>query len=635
MRRFFPYFKYLRKVRFAIAGGVLCGILYGAVGGLGTPLMIKYVFPRVLSADPVEAPTSQTDAKKKNFFQKWIDLDSYFDRMFRIEPVKPQPAPTNTLPPAPVAQRPRLTTWQICMIAMGLPIIFALRGVSGYLNTYLIQHAGIRILEQIRLDYFRKMQHLPLGFFQKLSSGEMIARGLGDTNQLQTTLTIVSNDLIKQPATLISTLLGVALIAYQEQGLLLVLVCLLTVPLAVFPIRYVGKKLLTRAVHLQAQAGNITSRFTENLAAAKEVRAFSLENHEVDRFAKLGAVIVRAQMKVVKYAQILAPTIEILAACGIALTFVYAYRNNVHSGSFLGILTALFMSYEPIKKLGAISNELKRGEASLTRLEEVLNEPITIIDPAQPVEIGRCRGEISFEQVEFAYKANDLVLRDVSIKIPSGTVCALVGPSGAGKTTFVNLVPRFYEVTSGSIKVDGIDLRQMRLNDLRRNIAIVSQDPVLFNETIYENILLGRPEATRAEVEQAARNAFAHDFILNLEGELGYDTVVGERGGRLSGGQRQRIAIARAFLRNAPILILDEATSALDSDSEAAIQAALRKLMVGKTALIIAHRFSTIRDASMILVFDQGRIVASGPHATVYSSSPMYRSLYDKQSVPS
>jgi len=633
MRRFFPYFKYLKKVRLALVVGVLCGILYGTVGGLGMPLMIKYVIPRVLVSDP--APTTSVEIKQSEKWWdfKWVDLDGFFDRMFGVAKPQPTETPANIPPPAPTPPRPKLSFWQIWAVALWLPVIFLLRGIAGYLNTYLIQFAGVRILEQIRLDYFRKMQNLPLGFFHRLPSGEVIARGLGDTNQLQTTLTIVSNDLIKQPATLLSTLAAVVLIAYSEQGLFLVLICLLTVPLAVLPIRYVGKKMLARAIHLQAQAGTITSRFTENLAAAKEVRAFSLENYEVDRFAKLSAVIVRAQMKVVKYAQMLAPSIEILAAFGISITFVYAYRYNVHAGSFLGILTALFLSYEPIKKLGAINNELKRGEASLFRLEEVLNEPITITDPAEPVKIGRVQGAIAFDHVTFAYKTDEPVLRDVTAKIPAGTICALVGPSGAGKTTFANLVPRFYEVSAGSISIDGHDLRQFRLTDLRRNIAVVSQDPVLFNESIYENLLLGRQDATRAEVEQAARDAFAHDFILNLDGGLGYNTVVGERGSRLSGGQRQRIAIARAFLRNAPILILDEATSALDSDSEAAIQKALQKLVVGKTVLIIAHRFSTIRDANMILVFDQGRIVASGPHATVYQDSPMYRSLYDKQSM--
>ena len=221
------------------------------------------------------------------------------------------------------------------------------------------------------------------------------------------------------------------------------------------------------------------------------------------------------------------------------------------------------------------------------------------------------------------------MLRNVSIRIPRGTACALVGPSGAGKSTFASLVPRFYDVEAGSVTIDGIDLRDMRLADLRRNIAIVSQDPVLFNDTIYNNLRFGRLDATPAEIEQAARDAFAHDFIMQQP--QGYDTLVGERGGKLSGGQKQRVALARAFLRHAPILILDEATSALDSESEDFIQRALRKLMVDKTVLIIAHRFSTIRDASMILVFQDARIVAQGSHNSLYSSSALYKSLFDRQ----
>ena len=240
---------------------------------------------------------------------------------------------------------------------------------------------------------------------------------------------------------------------------------------------------------------------------------------------------------------------------------------------------------------------------------------------------------IEIDRVSFGYQTGETVLSDISVTIPADTICALVGPSGAGKSTFANLVPRFYEAGTGRVLIDGIDVRDMRIADLRRNIAVVSQETVLFNDTIYNNLMLGRPGATREEIEQAAKDAFAHDFILKLDGGLGYDTLVGERGGRLSGGQRQRIALARAFLRNAPILILDEATSALDTESEAFIQKALQKLVVGKTVLIIAHRFSTIRDASMILVFDKGSIVAQGNHATLYSGNELYRGLYDKQST--
>jgi len=580
------------------------------------------VIPRVLLPDP--APVHGAGAKGHRFF----DLDRFFDRI--LPPATSQPAATEpAAAPAPAPSRPRLTTWQVWTIAMWLPVIFIIRGVAGYMNTYLIQYSGVRILEEIRIDYFRKLQSLPLAFFHRLSSGELISRGLNDTNQLQNTLTVISNDLVKQPATLLSTIAAMAILAYQEQGLVLVLVCLLTVPVAVFPIRYVGKKLVTRAIQLQAQTGTITDRFTENLAGVKEVRAFGLERHEIDRFARLSGLLVRANMKVVKYAQMLTPSIEILSAIGISITFAYAYRYNVHSGSFLGILAALFLSYEPLKKLGAVNNELKRGSASLQRLEAVLNEPETITDPARPVTVGRLRGDVAFDNVEFAYNPGEPVLRAVSTRIPAGTICALVGPSGAGKTTFANLVPRFYDPGVGRVMVDGVDVRSLRLADLRRNIAVVSQDPVLFNDTIYNNLLLGREGASREDVEEAARSAYAHEFITQFP--QGYDTQVGERGAKVSGGQKQRLALARAFLRNAPILILDEATSALDSESEAAIQAAQAKLVVGKTVIIIAHRFSTIREASLILVFDRGAIVARGDHAQLYSANELYRALYDRQ----
>jgi ATP-binding cassette, subfamily B, bacterial MsbA len=581
MRRFLPYFKYLRAVRGTLIGGILCGLVSGAANGAGLPAMAKYVFPRIFDAHAVP-----------------------------------------------------LTAVQLLGVALWLPLVFTLRGVAGYFNNYLIQLAGVRMLEAIRFDYFRKLQELPLAFFHRISSGELIARGLGDTNQLQNTLTTISNDLIQQPVTLIFALGYIAWLAFNEQGVALVVACLIIVPLCVFPIRYVGKKLVLRTQVLQSQSGSITDRFTENLAGIKEVRAFGLEHYETSRFSQLSKVLVRAQMKVAKYAQALTPSIEIISAVGISITFIYAYRVHVPLPAFLAIITALYISYNPIKRLGAVSNELKRGGVSLERLEEILNEPIAIADPPDPVPVARLRGDIAFANVAFAYKEGTPVLCEVSARIPAGTVCALVGPSGAGKTTFANLVPRFYDVTAGQVTIDRIDIRAMRTADLRRNIAIVSQDPVLFNDTIYNNLLVGRAEATRDEVMAATRDAFAHDFIMNLLPQ-GYDTIVGERGSKLSGGQKQRIAIARAFLRNAPILILDEATSALDSESEAAIQTALKKLMINKTALIIAHRFSTIRDASMILVFNNGRIIGQGDHHELYRANILYKSLYDGQAVVS
>jgi subfamily B ATP-binding cassette protein MsbA len=576
LKRFKPYVPYLRLVRGTLIGAIVAGLVYGAANGAGLPLMIKYVFPRVFGEE-----------------------------------------------------REQFTTWQIIAVALWLPAVFTVRGVAGYLNGYLIQSAGVRILEAIRLDYFRKLQVLPLSFLQRQTTGDLISRGLADTNQLQTALTSVANDGMKQPATLIGALAFVVYATSHEKGVGLMIACLAIIPLCVLPMRYVGTKLLRRANELQAQMGSVTNSLSENLSAAKEVRAFGLEERQARAFSGETSSLIRVQLKVAKYDKALTPAIEIISAFGIAVVFVYAFHARVPLQTFLSVVTALFLSYEPIKKLGAVNNDIKRGEAALDRLEVVFDEPVTIRDPVNPVPVGRVRGDISFRSVRFAYKPEEQVLSDVSVEIPSGTVCALVGPSGAGKTTFANLVPRFFDAGAGSVDIDGVDVRRMSLGDLRRNIALVSQDPVLFNDTIHNNLLLGRLDATPDEVRAAAVSANADEFIRSFP--KGYETIVGERGARLSGGQKQRLAVARAFLRNAPILILDEATNALDSQSEQMIGEALRKLVVGKTVLIIAHRFSTIRDASLILVFDRGSIVARGTHSQLYGANDLYRSLYDRQ----
>jgi ATP-binding cassette, subfamily B, bacterial MsbA len=575
LRRFQPYYRYLRATRGTLYSAVFYGLLFGATSGLGVPVLIRYVFPPI------------------------------FDR--RNPPL------------------PESTIW---LIVASVPVLFLLRAVSGFLNSYYVQLTGVRILEAVRLDYFRKLQVLPLSFLQRKSSGDLISRGMADTAQLQFTLSLIANDGVKQPMQLAGALGFLIWQAFTTDGALLVLVCLAVVPLTVLPVHYVGKKIVKRAAQMQSQLGDVSSHFLENLSAAREVRAFGLEQRETDRFAAATGRLVIAQMKIVKYAQALTPAIELLSSLGIAATLVFAYKAGVKWDTFLAVITALYLCYEPIKKIGYLNSEINRGTASMERLEHVLHEPLTITDPADPAPVTRLRGNIAFQDVTFAY-GDSPALQNVNVAIPAGTVCALVGPSGAGKSTFANLVPRFFEVGAGRVTIDGIDVRTMRLSDLRRNIALVSQEPVLFNDTIYHNLALGTAVATRDEILAAARSAHAHEFIEKLP--QGYDTLVGERGSLLSGGQKQRIAIARAFLRHAPILILDEATSALDSDSEAAVQDALRQLVVGKTVLIIAHRFSTIRDASMILVFDEGKIVAQGDHAALYAGNALYKSLYNRQ----
>ncbi|MBS0663153.1 MAG: ABC transporter ATP-binding protein [Verrucomicrobia bacterium] len=577
MNRFLPYLKYLRGHRTYLVFALLCGAISGLVFGRGLPVVINDVFPRIFTAGARSLPTLQ-----------------------------------------------------VVGYAMLIPAVFFIRAVCGFLNNYLMSRCGIGVLESLRVELYAKLQHLPLSYFGRNRTGDLLSRLTADTLVVQQTITSSASDLVIQPLTLVGAISFLATIALQHEGVLIFLGSLAIIPVCVLPVRYVGKQLLKRADENQRLLGDISDLASQNLIAAREVRAFGLEAKEVDLFRATTRRLFHVQMKVVKYSQVLSPTIEVIASLGIAFSLYYAYRTGITLAVFTSILTALFACYEPVKKLGALHGQFTRGAASLNRIEEILHEPVAITDPAQPVAVpGRLRGDLAFEGVDFAYVPGEPVLRGIRVALPAGTVCALVGPSGAGKTTFANLVPRFYEVTAGRVTVDGHDVRSLRLADLRRNIAVVSQDPVLFNDTIYQNLLLGRAGATREEVLAAAVDAHADDFIRTLPN--GYETVVGERGSLLSGGQKQRVALARAFLRNAPILILDEATSALDSQSEQLIQEALRKLVVGKTVLIIAHRFSTIRDASRILVFDRGQIVATGNPAELYASNPLYKGLYDRQ----
>lgn len=617
MKRFLPYLRYLKGRRVALALALLCGAVSGLVYGYGLPKVINEVFPKIFTDDtgqpaaaallkPSTQPTPGTTA-------------------LAIAPTQAEQLAAKDRIRAARTLSPR----EIIGYALLIPLIFLLRAASGFLNNYLMSYCGIGVLEALRVELYRRLQHLPLSYFGRNRTGDLLSRLTSDTQVVQQTITSSASDLVIQPLTLLGAIYFLAVTSLKNDGVGLFLASLAVVPVCVFPVRFIGKKLLRRAEENQRLLGDISDLANQNFSAAREVRAFGLEEREIGIFQATTRRLFRIQLKVVKYSQVLSPSIEVIASLGIAFSLYYAYYAGLTLSVFVSILGALFVCYEPMKKLGGLHGQLTKGAASLNRIEEILHAPVTIADPAAPVAVTRLRGELTFDRVTFAYRADAPVLRDVSVSIPAGTICALVGPSGAGKSTFANLVPRFYDATGGTVSIDGIDTRTLRLADLRRAIAVVSQDPVLFNDTIFNNLLIARPEASVAEVEAAARAAFAHDFVTGFP--EGYATVVGERGARLSGGQKQRLALARAFLRNAPVLILDEATSALDSESEAAIQLALKKLVVGKTVLIIAHRFSTIRDATKILVFDQGQIVADGTHAELHAGNALYRSLYDRQ----
>lgn len=524
-----------------------------------------------------------------------------------------------------------LSNAQVFLIAAGFPALFLVIGGCVFSSAYLLNKAGLDSIRQLRANVFARIQLLPLAYFQSSKSGDLISRITADTTVLQQTLTFIARNVITQPATILGAIYYLYDVGQKNEGVYQIYLCLIALPVVIFPIRKFTHKIEKRARQQQEELGALTNNLAQNLTAAREIRAFNLQERENNRFTARLADLFISQMKVVKYQFGLGPVVEVFSSLGLSIAFIIGYYNGVPGKVFASIFLALYLSYTAVKKLGTFASELSKGVASYERIEEVLDSPVAIADHEDPIELRNVKGSIEFRDVSFSYGETP-ALKNANARIQKGDICALVGPSGAGKSTFANLVPRFYDVSAGGIFLDGNDIRNFRLNDLREHIAIVSQEPVLFDDTILENIRLGRQTATDSEVRDAARQAFAHDFISDASTcPDGYDTLVGERGARLSGGQKQRIAIARAFLRNAPILILDEATSALDSESEAKVQAALDSLVSGKTVLIIAHRFSTIKNANKILVFQDGEIIDNGSHEDLYPRCPLYKALYDQQ----
>ena len=573
IKRFGPYFKYLKPVRKQFALGLGFGLISAAASGAGLPFIIKFLVPLVTSDD------------------------------------KPQ-------------------GMALILLLSSIPLAFTLRALGGFLNAYYMAYAGMHVLERLRIMVFEKIQHLPLAFFHKNNVGDLMSRVMGDTGQLQTALVKVVNSLVKEPATLVSAIGFLIYLTISESEVAFMLIALATIPACVLPIRAIGTRILKKSRQAQQQAGELNNVLNENLSAVREVRAYNLEIREINRFTAAVRKLFKLALKTVKYDKMLSPLIELTTAFALSFSLYVAVQRNISPEVIASILTALYMCYEPIKKLGGVSNTIRKAQASLDRLEYVLHTDDTVPEADNPKPLTAVTGEICFNNVTFAYD-NEVALNNVNAKIEPNQAIALVGPSGAGKTTFANLVPRFYDVIQGSVTLDGVDIRELSKADLRSQIALVSQESLLFSDTIANNIRLSKVDATLDEVKEAARMAHAHDFIEAFED--GYETLVGERGSRLSGGQRQRIAIARAFLKDAPIIVLDEPTSALDAESEHQIQAALEGLSKGRTVLIIAHRFSTIQHADRIFVFDDGEIIAQGTHTELYQSNPLYTSLYDKQ----
>ena len=513
--------------------------------------------------------------------------------------------------------------FQATWIPVIIVAVFLLHSLFDYLSKYQMAGVGIRAIRQIRDDLYAHMMKLDMGYYARSRTGDMISRTLHDVGSIQGGVTDVFVDLIQQPMTILFNIPMVFL-----WGGPYAFFAVLVFPLASVPIIYLGRRLRSITQRMQERSSDITAAMGETLSGIHVVKAFNQEDYEITRFREINRSVFDFFKRSVRTTTIQRPLIEIMGAIGTSLAVWFALQHLPADrfGAFVG---SLFIFYEPLKKISKVNSTIQQTVASGHRIFEILDAPPTIVEVPRAVSLESEISSVRYEHVYFSYEPERVILTDIDFEVQKGEVLAIVGPSGSGKTTLINLLLRFYDPQKGTVKMNGMDLKQIALQSLRERIGVVSQETFLFNTSVAHNIAYGSPEATHEQIEEAAEAAHARHYILDLP--KGYDTLIGERGLKLSGGQRQRLAIARAILKNPPIMILDEATSHLDAESEREVQRALENLMKGRTVFVIAHRLATIQRATKILVLDEGQIVQMGTNETLLKEGGVYKRLHDLQ----
>lgn len=518
--------------------------------------------------------------------------------------------------------------YMLNVISASIVVIFLLRGIFLYGQNYLMSYVGQHVIIDIRSEVFRKLQRLSMSFYDKNKTGTIMSYVTNDVNALQGAMVDNTIELVTEGIILIGSVCAMIYLDWK-----LTLFTILTFPVVLYFMNYFGKKIRRSGGQIQEATADITSVLQESVSSARVVKSFVREQYEIERFERENEANLKANLKNAKYMATLTPTIEFVAALGVTLILWYGGNNVIAGETTAGSLVA-FLAYavnisNPIKRITRVSGNIQKALAAAQRVFDVLDLREEVRDLPDAKALPAVTGNVSFEHVTFSYNTGDEILHDLSFTAKPGQAIGLVGPSGAGKSTVASLLPRFYDCDAGTIRIDGTDIRHVTLDSLRNQVGIVPQETILFNGSVYDNILYGRLDATKEEIEAAAKAANAHDFIMELP--EGYNTMLGDRGVNISGGQRQRIAIARAILKDPRILILDEATSALDTESERVVQEALNRLMVGRTSIIIAHRLSTIKNADRILVLDKGKLVEDGTHEELMAKNGLYAHLYQIQ----
>jgi subfamily B ATP-binding cassette protein MsbA len=577
--------RYLTPYRKRFAMGLLFGVLAGVLNG-AFPLVVKIVGEKLF-------PGGQTLAK------------------------------FNPLGPADHTAGPAMGGPYVWLLLL-IPLAMIARGICAYLNSYCMMWVSYRVLRDIRNQLFAHITSQSLDFFNKAKSGKLISRVLNDTRMAQNALITISDSLVKDPVAVITGVIVLAKIDWKFS-----LTTLVLFPICILPVVYFGKKVRQAGKAEETEAGTMAVILQETFSGIRVIKSFAREDYQVEQFNASSDLQTRNGMRVRKSIDIVQPLIESVSAIGVALALAYVLWFHIGFMQFLSLCAGIFLLYNPVKSVSKIPMLMQKCLASTTNIFQIMGTKPTIMDVPDAIALKSAHGEIEFDNVTFGYIGDRIAVRDVSLKIEKGKQYALVGSSGAGKTTMLALLLRFYDPQAGTIRLDGRDIRTITQQSLREQVGIVTQESFLFHDTIYENIRYGRLDATKEEIEAAAKLAYAHDFILAQS--HGYETIVGDKGSLLSGGQQQRLAIARALLKNAPVLLLDEATSALDSESERIIQAALERLTQGRTVIAIAHRLSTILKSDQIVVMDHGCIAEVGTHSELLAKSGLYRRLYEIQ----
>ena len=509
-----------------------------------------------------------------------------------------------------------------------IPAIMIIRAVFGYLNAYLMAWTGLRVLEDIRGDLFKRLLGQSMEFFSKSKGGDLMQLVFNQTRVAQTAITTIASSIVKEPITILSSMGMMFWFDWKFS-----LGALVLFPLCIIPVVIVGKKVRKVGAQEEEEAGTINVTMHEAFAGIRLVKSNSREDYEIDRFNTASTKMLRFTMRWTKSLEAVSQMVEVVASLGIAAAMIYIWWAGKKAEDFIALNGALVMLYPPAKALSRVPLLMQKCLASTTKVFECMDRPVSVQDKPDAIELPTMAGRIIFQNVNFHYEPERPALTDFNLTIEPGERVALVGPSGAGKSTVFSLLLRLYDPVTGRIEVNGADLLDVTQKSLRDQIGVVSQEVFLFHDTIYENIRYGRLDATEEEIIEAAKLAHAHEFIIAHH--EGYKRVIGDKGVTLSGGQQQRLAIARAFLRNAPILMLDEATSALDGDSERLIQGDLEELAKGRTVIAIAHRLSTIRNSDKIVIMQNGTVLDIGTHEQLLHTSELYQHLHNLQHAES